>query len=71
MLFMFGTTLTASYELVGRFWRQGGVTPTLDAILVAVMAILAIVVLVDSLLRWHKQLTENALSDLEAEAAAE
>jgi len=29
------------------------------------------VVLVDSLLRWHKQLTENALSDLEAEAAAE
>ena len=27
MLFMFATTLTASFELVGRFWRQAGAEP--------------------------------------------
>jgi carbon starvation protein len=70
MLFMFSTTLTASYQLLGRFWRQPGVTAKLDALLVAVMAVLAIIVLLDSLLRWQKQMTANALNELEAEAEA-
>ena len=58
MLFMFTTTLTASYQLIGRFWRQAKLEPgsaltyRLDAILVGAMACLAVVVLIDSLVKW-------------------
>ena len=57
---MFVTTLTASYQLIGRFWRQAAAEPAsaltyrLDAILVGAMACLAVVVLIDSLVKWLK-----------------
>jgi carbon starvation protein len=60
MLFMFTTTLTASYQLIGRFWRQAAAEPDsaltfrLDAVLVGAMACLAVVVLIDSLVKWLK-----------------
>jgi carbon starvation protein len=58
MLFMFTTTLTASAQLVLRFWRQAAANPEkaltnrLDALLVGAMACLAVVVLMDSLVKW-------------------
>jgi hypothetical protein len=45
----------------------------LAAILVAimtVMAVLATVVLVDSFVHWHRQMSENAMRELEAEMEA-
>jgi carbon starvation protein len=59
MLFMAVTTLTASYQLVMRFWASAAKEPAqaftyrLDAVLVAVMAFLAIVILVDSFYKWY------------------
>ncbi len=76
MLFMFTITLTASYQLLGRFWNMPAATPGealtnhIDAILVGVMACLAIVVLLDSLIRWRKQLAENAAGEIETKADA-
>ncbi|MGO8702581.1 MAG: carbon starvation protein A [Candidatus Brocadiia bacterium] len=58
MLFMFATTLTASVELVARFLRDAqrepasALTYRLDALLVGAMACLAVVVLIDSLVKW-------------------
>jgi carbon starvation protein len=58
MAFMFVTTLTASYQLIGRFWRRAAEEPgsaltyRLDALLVGAMACLAVVVLIDSLVKW-------------------
>jgi carbon starvation protein len=66
MLFMAVMTLVASYQLLGRFWRLAADKPgesltyRLDAILVAVMAVLAIVVLVDSIYKWFRLLTGRA-----------
>jgi carbon starvation protein len=60
MLFMFTTTLTASVQLVLRFWHEADVHPEkalsnrLDAVLVGAMACLAVVVLLDSLVKWLK-----------------
>ena len=64
MLFMFTTTLTASYEL---FWifvgKSASVVPAealtlkLDASLVAVMALLAVVALIDSVYKWYGYLS--------------
>ena len=65
MLFMFTTTLTASYEL---FWIFVGksasaavpaeaLTLKLDASLVAVMALLAVVALIDSVYKWYGYLS--------------
>jgi carbon starvation protein len=60
MLFMFTSTLTASVELVSRFWRlaakepDNALTYRLDALLVGTMACLAVVVLIDSLVTWLK-----------------
>jgi carbon starvation protein len=75
MLFMFTTTLTASYQLIGRFWRQaaadpaGALTFRLDALLVAAMACLAVVVLIDSLVKWFR--FRPAKAAVPAPAAAE
>jgi len=60
MLFMFTTTLTASYQLIGRFLlaARNATEPgsawtfRLDAVLVGAMACLAVVVLIDSLVKW-------------------
>jgi carbon starvation protein len=60
MLFMFVITLTASYQLIGRFWADAAKNPVgalmnrIDAFLVGIMACLAIVVLIDSLVKWYK-----------------
>lgn len=61
MLFMFTMTMTASYELLQIFIEKGAAAVThgdafsfkLDAILVAAMAMLAIIVVLDSFIKWH------------------
>ena len=61
MLFMFTTTITASYKLLYLFLGKAAGAPTpseafafqLDAVLVAVMAVLAIVVIIDSFAKWY------------------
>ncbi len=61
MLFMFTTTITASYKLLYLFLGKAAGAPTpseafafrLDAVLVAVMALLAIVVIIDSFAKWY------------------
>ncbi|HLB05869.1 MAG TPA: carbon starvation CstA family protein [Thermodesulfobacteriota bacterium] len=60
MLFMFVTTLTASYQLFYMFMgKAAAATPTdaftfkLDAALVALMATLAVIALVDSVHKWY------------------
>jgi carbon starvation protein len=80
MLFMFTTTLTASCQLIGRFWRQAAAEPgsalafRLDAVLVGAMACLAIVVLIDSLVKWLKFRPASAATpaptEVETEAAS-
>jgi carbon starvation protein len=63
MLFMAVTTLAASYQLIVRFWAAAAKDPAqaftyrLDAVLVAVMAGLAVVILVDSFYKWYGLLT--------------
>ena len=58
MTFMFVTTLTASVELIARFVTEAAAKPEhaftlrLDAALVAVMACLALVILVDAVTKW-------------------
>jgi len=60
MAFMFATTLTASWELLGMFWTKAGhaaaageaLTWRIDAFLVLLMALLALVVLADMGWRW-------------------
>jgi len=42
--------------------------PTLRRIILA--TVLAVVVLVDSLVHWHRQMSENAMRELEAELDA-
>jgi carbon starvation protein len=60
MTFMFVLTLTAAWELVIRFSNLAKQKPAdaltykLDAILVAVMACLAVVILVDSVIKWFR-----------------
>jgi len=61
MLFMFTTTMTASYQLLYLFLGKAATayTPSevfafqLDAVLVAAMAILAIIVIIDSFAKWY------------------
>lgn len=61
MLFMFIMTMTASYQLLWMFLGKAAHAATpgeafafrLDAVLVAAMAMLAIVVVVDSLAKWY------------------
>lgn len=61
MLFMFVMTMTASYELFWMFLGKASHAPPpgeafafrLDAVLVAAMAMLAVVVVVDSLVKWY------------------
>lgn len=61
MLFMFTMTLTASYQLLFLFLGKAGKAVNsgeafafkLDAVLVAAMAILAIVVVLDSMFKWY------------------
>jgi carbon starvation protein len=68
MTFMFTTTLVASYQLVMRFVRLAASKPgealtyRLDAMLVAVMAALALVVLFDSALKWYHLLRRPVLT---------
>lgn len=63
MSFMAVMTLTASYHLLGRFWQlaitepEKAFTHRLDATLILIMAILAILILVDSLMKWYQMLT--------------
>jgi carbon starvation protein len=63
--FMAVTTLTASVELVQRFWAQAAAKPDeaftlrLDAVLVATVACLVVVILVDSIRRWRGFLAEG------------
>jgi carbon starvation protein len=78
MAFMFVTTLTASYQLIGRFWRQAAEEPgsaltyRLDAILVGAMACLAIIILIDSLAKWLKvwPVPATAIKAAETEGAS-
>lgn len=61
MLFMFTTTLTASYKLFWLFMAKAGsaaspadaFTFKLDAALVAIMAVLAVIALLDSVYKWY------------------
>lgn len=67
MVFMFVTTFTASYELFLVFLEKAATSPTpedaftfrLDAILVALMAILAVIALFDSVHKWYGYLSEK------------
>ena len=60
MLFMLIVTATASFQLIQRFWIKAASTPgeaftyRLDALLVATMALLAAIILLDSLGEWLK-----------------
>jgi carbon starvation protein len=61
MVFMFTTTLTASWELAGIFGRKAASAATasealtykLDLFLILLMAVLAVVVLADILVKWY------------------
>jgi carbon starvation protein len=58
MLFMFTTTLTAAIELIISYWAKGRVEmtlglATLHTILVGLMAILAVVALLNMIQRWY------------------
>ncbi len=61
MVFMFATTLTASYQLTGMFLDKapkaltpaGALTLRIDAAFMIIMAVLAVVVLADMLFKWH------------------
>jgi carbon starvation protein len=67
MVFMFVTTLTASYQLIGIFHAKAvhaasesdALTFTIDAYLVLIMAILAVIVLSDMLLKLFRHLTQG------------
>ncbi len=64
MVFMFATTLTASYQLIEIFrdkathalLKTDALTFTIDAYLVFIMASLAIIVLIDMLWKFHRHL---------------
>jgi len=66
MAFMIVTTLTAAYQLVQRFWASAAAKPDqaltfqIDAVLVAVMALLTVVIVVDSLVKWRRLLAAPA-----------
>ena len=61
MVFMFTTTLTAAYQLTGMFLDKSSkaltyaeaLTFRIDATLVIIMAVLAIIVLADIIYKWH------------------
>jgi carbon starvation protein len=59
MVCMFVITFTASWQLIVRFWGLAATDPKqardhqLDTALVATMAVLALVILFDSLVKWH------------------
>lgn len=65
MIFMFVTTLTAAWESVEMFWQKAAlaVSPSeafslrLDAVLVAGMAVLAVIILADMLYKWQGYLS--------------
>jgi len=67
MLFMFIMTMTASYQLfwlfLGKAAQAGTVNETfafkLDAALVAAMALLAVVVVADSFVKWYGYIAGN------------
>jgi carbon starvation protein len=62
MLFMSAITFTASWQLVGRYFRLAAAEPArafthrLDAVLVVSMAVLAAVILLDAAVRWARLL---------------
>lgn len=64
MTFMFITTLTAAWESIIIFWQKAAVAGTpaevlnlrLDAIMVALMAILAIIAITDMVFKWYAYL---------------
>jgi carbon starvation protein len=66
MAFMTVTTLTASVQLVQRFWKSAAEKPEqaltyqVDALLVAVMALLTVVIVVDSVWKWRGLLGRGA-----------
>jgi len=76
MLFMFVTTLTASYQLVGQYWGLAATEPKnaltyrLDAALVAAMACLAVVVLGDSLVKWFRPAAAASPKAVETDLAS-
>jgi len=61
MVFMFLTTFTAAYQLIGIYWSKAAKATAageifslkLDAMLVGLMGLLAIIVLLDMLYRWY------------------
>ncbi len=67
MLFMFATTLTASWELTGIFLAKAAQAPSggaaftlkLDAVLVMLLAGLAVVSLLDMLLAWRRSVADR------------
>jgi carbon starvation protein len=66
MIFMFVLTLTASWELVVRFSKliiqkpAEALTYKLDIALVSIMALLAVMILVDSLIKWIRHFMGSA-----------
>jgi carbon starvation protein len=75
MLFMFATTLTASWQLIRMFLVKAARAATaaeaftfqFDAFLMGFMAILALVVLADMLYKWHGWLTGKWLIETHEE----
>lgn len=68
MLFMFTTTLTASWKLIGMFIEKASTAASpadslifkIDASLVAIMAALAVVVLMDIIYKWYGLFSKRA-----------
>ncbi len=58
MVFMFCTTLTAAWQLAGRFTRMAAEQPSealtykVDRALIVIMAFLAVIILIDSIRKW-------------------
>jgi carbon starvation protein len=65
MVFMYVTTFTAAFELVGFFWRDAGLYPDkafvyrLDAALVSFMTLLTVIILIASIFKWRSILSER------------
>ena len=64
MVFMFTTTLTASAELIISYWEKAGAELTfglavLHTVLVGLMAVLAVVSLLNMIQRWYVMIVKN------------
>ena len=77
MLFIFVTTFTAAVQLMKRFWIEAAINPQaalvlrLNALLVGLMACLAVVIVVDSAIKWFSILSSRAGKASEIAAPSE